>query len=41
MGSQKTHPRELDTYITGVIDGLKTTFPCNRAMQEGAPQSQY
>jgi len=98
--SKKTHPREVDTYITGVIDGLefsqkllessqmafyckpknlqltmgnaknfientardmriagyipenyelsflifdglKTTFPCNQAMQEGAPQSQY
>jgi len=98
--SKKTHPREVDTYITGVIDGLefsqkllessqmafyckpknlqltmgnaknfientardmriagyipenyelsflifdglKTTFPCSQAMQEGAPQSQY
>ena len=98
--SKKTHPREVDTYITGVIDGLefsqkllessqmafyckpknlqltmgnaknfientardmriagyipenyelsflifdglKTTFPCNQAIQEGAPQSQY
>jgi len=98
--SKKTHPKEVDTYITGVIDGLefsqkllessqmafyckpknlqltmgnaknfientardmriagyipenyelsflifdglKTTFPCNQAMQEGAPQSQY
>jgi len=98
--SKKSHPREVDTYITGVIDGLefsqkllessqmafyckpknlqltmgnaknfientardmriagyipenyelsflifdglKTTFPCNQAMQEGAPQSQY
>ena len=98
--SKKNHPREVDTYITGVIDGLefsqkllessqmvfyckpknlqltmgnaknfientardmriagyipenyelsflifdglKTTFPCNQAMQEGAPQSQY
>jgi len=98
--SKKTHPREVDTYITGVIDGLefsqkllessqmafyckpknlqltmgnaknfientardmriagyipenyelsflifdglKTTFPCNQAMQKGAPQSQY
>ena len=98
--SKKTHPREVDTYITGVIDGLefsqkllessqmafyckpknlqltmgnaknfientardmriagyipenyelsflifdglKTTFPCNQTIQEGAPQSQY
>jgi len=98
--SKKTHPREVDTYITGVIDGLefsqkllessqmafyckpknlqltmgnaknfientardmriagyipenyelsflifdglKTTFPCTQAMQEGVPQSQY
>ena len=98
--SKKTHPREVDTYITGVIDGLefsqkllessqmafyckpknlqltmgnaknfientardmriagyipenyelsflifdglKTTFPCNQAIQEGVPQSQY
>ena len=98
--SKKTHPREVNTYITGVIDGLefsqkllessqmafyckpknlqltmgnaknfientardmrisgyipenyelsflifdglKTTFPCNQTIQEGAPQSQY
>jgi len=98
--SKKTHPREVDTYVTGVIDGLefsqkllessqmafyckpknlqltmgnaknfientardmriagyipenyelsflifdglKTTFPCNQATQEGVPQSQY
>ena len=98
--SKKVHPREVDTYITGIIhgiefsqhllsknqmtfyckpknlqltignaknfientarnmriagyipenydlsflifDGLKTTFPCNQTMQEGAPQSQY
>ena len=98
--SKKTHPREVNTYITGVIDGLefsqkllessqmafyckpknlqltmgnaknfientardmriagyipenyelsflifdglKTTFPCNQAIQEGALQSQY
>jgi len=98
--SKKVHPREVDTYITGIIhgiefsqyllaknqmtfyckpknlqltignaknfientarnmriagyipenydlsflifDGLKTTFPCDQTMQEGAPQSQY